>query len=186
MLETAAGRAPTAALALSDGRRIRTSAGEGELGAFASTLVGREAEASFAPADADWTAAAVPVADKLWVLGLAHRSAGALPLAATLACGLAGLALVLAGAVLLFRRRRSRAEADQVEAGAVAAAARAPFQTATPRAGGTPSFLAASTPAPLTFLPGTRATPSGGGGAGAVAARPRWRPKGGSSSAATG
>ena len=77
-------------------------------------------------------AAAVPVADKLWVLGLAHRSAAALPLAATVACGLAGLALVLAGVVLLFRRRRSRAEVDQVEAGAaVAAATRASFQAAT-------------------------------------------------------
>lgn len=164
------GTASAAALAVSDGRRIRTSAGEGELGAFASTLVGRESEGSFAPVDADWTAAAVPVAEKLWVLGLAHRSVGTLPLAATLACGLAGVALVLAGAVLLFRRRRRRAEADEVEVGAVAAVARAPFPTATPRAGGTPSFLGASTPASLTFLPGTRAMPSGGGGAaGAVA-----------------
>jgi hypothetical protein len=164
------GGASAAALAVSDGRRIRTSAGEGELGAFASTLVGRESEGSFAPADADWTAAAVPVADKLWVLGLAHRSAGVLPLAATVACGLAGLALALAGAVLLFRRRRTRAEADQVEVGAGAAVARAPFPTTTPRAGGSPPFLAASTPAPLSFLPGTRATPASGGGGGAVVA----------------
>ena len=167
------GAASAAALAVSDGRRIRTSAGEGELGAFASTLVGRESEGSFAPADADWTAAAVPIADRLWVLGLAHRSAGAPPLAATVACGLAGLALALAGAALLLRRRRSRAAADQVEAGAGAAVAQAPFSTATPRAGGAPPFLAASTPASLTFLPGTRATPSAGGGAapaGAVAA----------------
>ena len=126
---------------------------------------------SFAAADADWTAAAVPVADKLWVLGLAHRSARALPLAATLACGLAGLALVLAGAALLFRRRRSRAEADPVEAGAaVAAAAHAPFPPPPRGRAGRRRSLAASTPAPLTFLPGTRATPPGGAGAGAVAA----------------
>ena len=167
-LLTQLGTGSAAALALSDGRRVRTSAGEGELGAFASTLVGREAEGSFAPAEADWTAAAVPIADRLWVLGMAHRSAGALPLAATVVCGLAGLALALAGAVLLFRRRRGRSEAEHVEAGAATAVAGAPFPTATPRA--TPSFPAASTPAPLSFVPGTRATPPvGGGGAAAVA-----------------
>ena len=169
---------------MSDGRRIRTSTGDGELGAFASTLVGREAEASFAPADADWTAAAVPVADKLWVLGLAHRSAGALPLAATLACGLAGLALALAGAALLFRRRRSRAAADRSKP-ARWRRARAPLRPP-PRARRPPSFLAATTPAPLTLLPGTRATPRRGGGAGAVAAATALAAEGGSSSAATG
>ena len=112
---------PTVALALSDGRRIRTSAGDGELGAVASTLVGREAEASFAPDGADWTGAAVPVADKLWVVALAHRPVHALPFAAVLGCGIAGAALLLAGLGLILRRRQPGAAAAQSgEAAAVA------------------------------------------------------------------
>ena len=113
---------PTVALALSDGRRIRTSAGDGELGAFASTLVGREADASFAPDGADWTAAAVPVTDKLWVIGLAHRPAHGFPLAAVLGCGVAGAALLLAGLALILRRRRSEAGGAQADDGPAVAA----------------------------------------------------------------
>ena len=81
---TSCGPRPAGALALSDGRRIRTSTGDDELGALASTLVGREADGSFAADDADWTAAAVPVADKLWVVGLAHRSGRSQPMAVAL------------------------------------------------------------------------------------------------------
>jgi hypothetical protein len=100
--------APAAALAVSDGRGIRASTGDGELAAAAGTLVGHEAEASFAPDGADWTAASVPVADKLWVVGLAHRSVRAQPLAAVLACGAAGVALLLLGVVLLLRRKQDQ------------------------------------------------------------------------------
>ena len=59
--------APAVALAVSDGSRIRATTGAGALAAAASTLVGHESAASFAfaPEGADWTAAAVPVADKL-------------------------------------------------------------------------------------------------------------------------
>jgi hypothetical protein len=99
--------APVVGLAVSDGRSIRASSGDGELGVAASTLVGRETDGSFAPDGADWTAAAVPVADKLWVLGLAYRPVHAPPLAVVLACGAAGLGLVLLGVVLL-RRKRDR------------------------------------------------------------------------------
>jgi hypothetical protein len=53
---------------------------------------------------------------------------------------------------------------------AATAVAGAPFPTATPRAGGTPSFPAASTPAPLVLCPrNARTPPGGGGGAAAVA-----------------
>src|SRR4029077_12980376 len=84
--------APAVALAVSDGSRIRATTGAGALAAAASTLVGHESAASFAfaPEGADWTAAAVPVADKTWVIGLAPRRARAQPLAAVLACGAAG------------------------------------------------------------------------------------------------
>ena len=114
--------APATALAVSDGRGIRASTGDGELAAVAGTLVGREAEASFAPDGADWTAAAVPVADKLWVVGLAHRSVRAQPLAAVLACGAAGVALLLLGVVLLLRRKQDRPSGAErsVDAPAVA------------------------------------------------------------------
>jgi hypothetical protein len=94
-----------AAVALSDGRRIRASAGDGELGAVASTLVGREADGSFVPDGADWMAAAVPVADKLWLVGLARRPTHGVPLAAVLGGGAVGALLLLLGVVLLARRR---------------------------------------------------------------------------------
>jgi len=97
--------APAAALAVSDGSRIRATTGAGALAAVASTLVGHESAASFAPDGADWTAAAVPVADKMWVIGLAPRRVRAQPLAAVLACGAAGAALLLLGIVLLLRRK---------------------------------------------------------------------------------
>ena len=94
--------------------RCRTAAASGRRRARASwarsparSSAARRRDCSLPPS-ADWTAAAVPVADRLWVLGIAHRSAGALPLAATVACGLAGLALALAGAIALVRRRRGR------------------------------------------------------------------------------
>jgi type II secretory pathway pseudopilin PulG len=144
---------PAVALALSDGRRVRTSAGDGEIAAVASTLVGREAEASFAPAGADWTAAAVPVADKLWVLGLTHRSEGALPLAAVLGCGAVGAALTLAGVALILRRRRRRADVEVADAPAAAAGDGRPpsFQTPSESARGTPT---------LAVVPPGRVTPS--------------------------
>jgi hypothetical protein len=146
---------PTLALALSDGRRVQTSVGDGELGAVASTLVGRETEASFAPADADWSAAAVPVTDKLWVVGLAHRPGHPLPFAAVLACGAAGAVLVLTG-VIMRRRRRRRVDLDEVAA---------PVAPVAPPAGiGRSSFQmpgqrATGMPAPLTVVPAPRATP---------------------------
>ncbi len=114
--------APATALAVSDGRGIRASTGDSELAAVAGTLVGHEAEASFAPDGADWTAAAVPVADKLWVVGLAHRSVRAQPLAAVLACGAAGVALLLLGVVLLLRRKQDQPSGAErsVDAPAVA------------------------------------------------------------------
>ena len=96
---------PAAAMALSDGRRVQTSTGDAELGALATTLVGREPEGSLVPAGADFTAAAVPVADKLWVLGIAHRAGSTVPFAAVIGCAVAGAALVLIGLVVVFRRR---------------------------------------------------------------------------------
>ncbi len=154
---------PTLALALSDGRRVQTSVGDGELGAVASTLVGRETEASFAPAGADWTAAAVPVADKLWVVGLAHRPGHALPLAAVLGCGALGAVLVLTG-LSIRRRRRRRVELEEVAAPAAAPVAigRSSFQM--------PGSRAAGMPAPLTVVPAPRATPPVMGVPGGLAA----------------
>jgi len=135
---------PTLALALSDGRRIQTSTGDGELGAVASTLVGREAEATFAPAGADWTAAAVPVADKLWIVGLAHRSGRGLPLAVMLACAAAGAALLLAGMLIIRRRGRRPAGVEHAVAASPTpiGAGRPPFQTPAERLYGTSAPLA--------------------------------------------
>ena len=123
---------PSVALALSDGRRVRTSAGDGELAAVASTLVGREADGSFAPDGADWTAAAVPVADKLWVVALAHRTVHAPPFVAVLGCGFAGAALLLAGLFLIRRRRPATEGAPASVASAATAIDAARSSTATP------------------------------------------------------
>jgi hypothetical protein len=144
---------PAAALAVSDGRRIRASTGDAELGALASTLVGREGDASLAPAGADWTAAAVPVADKLWVVGVAHRTGSTLPLAAVIGCAVAGAAFVLGGLIIVLRRRRrvAEAEAERPAAAVVAAAPRPPLHASPGRAPGTPPQLTAvprPTPAP--------------------------------------
>jgi serine/threonine-protein kinase len=152
---------PDAAVALSDGRRIQTSTGDGELGGLAGTLVGREAEAAFVPSGADWTAAAVPVADKSWVVGLARRRDGGLPLSAVVACAAVGGALLIAGAVALFRRRR-RAEGAPADAPAFTPAAGA---SPPPRSPVTPSERARDLQ-PL-MLAGT--TPAPGGGRGSVA-----------------
>jgi hypothetical protein len=115
--------APAVALAVSDGSRIRATTGAAA--AAASTLVGHESAASFAfaPEGADWTAAAVPVADKTWVIGLAPRRVRAQPLAAVLACGAAGAALLLLGIVLLLRpkpEQASKSDDRPVESPAVA------------------------------------------------------------------
>ena len=112
MLETLLAKmpaAPAVALAVSDGSRISATTGAGALAAAASTLVGHESAASFAPESADWTAAAVPVADKTWIIGLAPRRVRAQPLAAVLACSAAGAALLLLGIVLLLRRKPEQA-----------------------------------------------------------------------------
>jgi hypothetical protein len=156
---------PSAALALSDGRRIQASTGEGDLAALASTVVGREGEASFVPSGAGWTAAAVPVADNLWLVGVAHRAGGALPLAATVACAAVGAALLLAGAALLLRRRR-RAGGPSAEVPALATAVGASQPRLQPV---TPSEQARGTP-PLSVLPGTLAPPLSGSGRSGVAA----------------
>jgi hypothetical protein len=110
---------PAGALALSDGRRIWASSGDGELGAFAGTLVGREGEGKFVPDGSEWTAAAVPVADKLWVVALAHRPSHGPPFAAVVGCGLAAAALLLLGAFLLLRRAPDVAVAETIQASAV-------------------------------------------------------------------
>jgi Protein kinase domain len=111
---------PATALALSDGRRIRTSTGDAELGALASTLVGRETEASLAPAGGDWTAATVPVADKLWVIGLAHRAGNGVPMAGVIGSAGAGALLALAGLIIVVRGRKRRPE-DELPAAPAAA-----------------------------------------------------------------
>jgi serine/threonine-protein kinase len=105
---------PAVAVALSDGRRVRMSVGDGEVGAAASTLVGHEGEGPFAPSGADWSGAAVPVADKLWLLGLAHRQGQALPFALVVACGAGGLALILLGAAMMLWRGRDSMQAEAV------------------------------------------------------------------------
>jgi hypothetical protein len=152
--------APAVALALSDGRRIRTSAGEGELGAVASTLVGREGEASFVPDGADWTAAAVPVADKLWVVAIAHRPVRGLPLAAVLGCGAAGAALALIGLALILRRKQGRAEPQQT--------ADAPPVVPIGAARSPAALPARVSPPPLAVVP--RLTPSAASAPGGLAA----------------
>ena len=120
MLEKMRG-GPAGALTLSDGHRIRASSGDGELGAVAGTLVGREGEGKFVLDGADWTAAAVPVADKLWVVALAHRPGHAPPFVAVVGCGLAAVALLLIGAFLMLRRtpEAAVAAAQTIQAPAV-------------------------------------------------------------------
>jgi len=152
---------PAAALALSDGRRVQTSTGDGELGAVASALVGREGEGTFAPAGADWMAAAVPVADKAWLVGLAHRSGQAPPFAAVLGCAGAGAALLLAGLFAVGRRRRP-AELEQPVGTSL--------EPARPALGSSPPLMGASTPPSLSLVSQARPTPAGGGGPFAVAA----------------
>jgi hypothetical protein len=152
--------ASIAALAVSDGRRVRAAAGDGELGAVASALVGREGEASFVPDGADWTATAVPVADKLWAVGLAHRSARGLPMAAVLGGGAVGALLLLAGIVILARRKAERAVASAQPVGATGTAPLSGDYTSRPTG---PSTVVPLQPArfsspPLAVVP--RLTPS--------------------------
>ena len=114
--------APAGALVLSDGRRILASTGEKALGAVASTVLGREADGAFAADNLDWTAAAVPAADNLWVVGLAHRSLRSQPMAVAFTCGACAVTLLLLGVVLLARRRQTQPSegARSVDAPAVA------------------------------------------------------------------
>jgi hypothetical protein len=159
---------PAAAVALSDGRRIRMSVGDGEIGAAASTLVGHEAEGTFAPSGADWSGTAVAVDDRLWLLGLAHQPAHGLPFALIVACGVGGLALILAGAGMMLRgRRRSEGEAisDAPAAEGVTGEERsfpAPVgrMTSAQQPAGRPSPSR-----PVTVLPAPRLTPSVASGA---------------------
>jgi len=158
---------PIAALALSDGRRIRTSTGDGELGAVASTLVGREGEASFVGPDADWTAAAVPVADKLWVVALGRRPAPGIPLEALIAGAALSALLILIGAVVMARGRRAAPAVEQPVAPGAPAAGAPPLATPVERAPAT-----AHPHSPLALVtPGrpTLSTPTGGAGALALA-----------------
>jgi hypothetical protein len=152
---------PAAALALSDGRRVQTSTGDGELGAVASTLVGREGEGTFAPASADWVAAAIPVADKAWLVGLAHRSGQAPSFAAVLGCAGVGAALLLAGVLAIGRRRRPSALEQP---------AGTSLEPGRPAAGSSPPFIAATTPASLSLASQARPTSAGAGGPFAVVA----------------
>ena len=108
---------------------------------------------SLSPAGADWTAAAVPVADKLWVVGVAHRTGSAVPLAAVIGCAVAGAAFILGGLVIVLRRGRRDAdvEAERPAAAVVASPPRPPLHTPPGHAPGTPPQLTVVprlTPAP--------------------------------------
>ena len=150
---------PAAALALSDGRRIRASTGDAELGALASTLVGRETDPSLGAAGGDWTAAAVPVADKLWVVGVAHRTGSTVPFAAVIGCVVAAAAFILSGLIIVLRRRRRDADA-------AAEHPAAPVDAAVPRpALHTPAERAPGAAPLLSVVPRpTQVPPSSGAG----------------------
>ena len=159
---------PAVALALSDGRRVRMSVGDGEVGAAASLLVGHEAEGAPAPADADWNAAAVPVGDKLWLLGLAHRQGPALPLALVLACGIGGLALIASGAAVMFRGGRAGSPAAPVASPAEPLGAGGLSPT-TPPGRFTPPVQPHGPTAPLTLVTPPRMTPPAASAPGGLA-----------------
>jgi hypothetical protein len=160
---------PAAALALSDGRRVRMSVGDGEVGAAASTLVGHEAEGPFAPPGADWNGAAVAIGDKIWLLGLAHRQGHPLPFALVVACGAAGLALLLAGIALMMRGGRRQPAEAPVDLSAVPISdERPPFVVLPGRLSGATHATAATSQAPrpsasfAPMPPAVRLTPPSG------------------------
>ena len=118
----AALRAPnSAAVAISDGRRVRASAGDAAGTAEATRFIGSEAAGTFVDPAGEWAGAAVAFGDGIWLLGIGEK--GARPLPEPAAWGGAGLGalLFIAGVIPLVRRRRSATVPMSTTGGGVSA-----------------------------------------------------------------
>jgi serine/threonine-protein kinase len=104
----AALRAPnSAAVAITDGRRLRASVGDAAGTAEAAHFIGSEAAGTFVDPAGEWAGAAIAFGDGIWLLGIAEK--GTRPLPEPAGWGGAGLGalLFIAGAIPLVLRRRS-------------------------------------------------------------------------------
>jgi len=105
-------RGPNAvAVAISDGKRVRASAGDGAATAAVAQFVGSEAAGTFVDQSGEWAGAAVAFGDGMWVVGMAEKGARPLPEPAVWGSAGLGALLFIAGAIPLVRRRRSTAAA---------------------------------------------------------------------------
>jgi hypothetical protein len=103
-------RGPSAiAVAVSDGKRVRATTGDGAGGAAIAHFVGGEAAGTFVDPSDEWAGAAVAFGDGIWILGVNDKGARPYPAAASWgSAGGGGLALMVA-LILFVRRRRGGA-----------------------------------------------------------------------------
>jgi hypothetical protein len=123
------------AIVISDGKRIRASAGDAAGIAAAAQLVGSETAGTFVDPSGEWAGAAVAFGDGLWVVGMGEKGARPLPEAAAWGSAGLGALLFIAGAIPLVRRRRPAAAPAFTTGGSMSAAVpelRAPVSRVVP------------------------------------------------------